>query len=235
MGTRTWWNPARAGICWLDDKAPFTEYRPECFVGDVAIWGDSYSALLGTGLPKPYAQFSRDGCLPLLTDDGSACARGNKLIVEELLQRKQQRVILFGAWLRHAANWQSDRSLVPALQKTLQTLHDGINDVVLVGPSPSFPPSLPEVVFKFWIEHRSLPNRIKIAGQNYEDTNAIFRNAAQQSGIKFASIFDALCTADGCLTHTPASRSDLLMWDHGHLTIDGASYVARVLGLIRSR
>jgi hypothetical protein len=31
-----------------------------------------------------------------------------------------------------------------------------------------------------------------------------------------------LCNSDGCLTHTPQSRAELLSWDYGHLTNAGA-------------
>ncbi len=232
MDTRSWFVPARARTCWLDVKLAFSEYRPECSVGEVAIWGDSYSALLGTGLPRPYAQFSRDGCLPLLTDDESRCAESNKRVVGELLRRKPHRVILFGAWLFHDVDWQHNRTFMSALQNTLHALRNGVDDVVLVGPSPSWPPSLPEVVFKLWTETGALPDRLKIDPHPYASTNSAFRSAAQQVGIRFISFFDTLCNIDGCLTHTPASRSDLLMWDQGHLTLDGASYVARALGLV---
>jgi hypothetical protein len=54
---------------------------------------------------------------------------------------------------------------------------------------------------------------------------------AGQEHVRFISIFDALCDRDGCLTHTPASRSELLAYDYGHLTVPGAAYVVRRLGL----
>jgi peptidoglycan/LPS O-acetylase OafA/YrhL len=233
MGTPTWFGRARAKTCWLAKDVPFHEYQPECSVGEVALWGDSYSALLGTGFPRPFAQFSRDGCLPLLTDDDSPCAQSNKLVVNELLRRKPRRVILFAAWLFHSGDWQNDRTRLPALQRTLHTLRSSIDDVVLVGPSPSWQPSLPEAVFKFWTEKGALPDRLKPSPQNYDSNVLAFRRTAQQEGAVFSSIFDSLCDVDGCLTHTPASRSDLLMWDFGHLTLDGASYVTRALSLVR--
>lgn len=234
-GTRSWIVPARARTCWLFKDSSFDQYRPECFLRDVAVWGDSFSALLGTGLPRPYAQFSRDSCPPLLTNDGSPCAEGNKMIVDELLRRKPRRVILFGAWLFDSVNWQSGGRWASALQRTLHALRGSIDDVVLVGPSPSWAPSLPEAVFKFWREKGALPDRLKVDPQIYESTDSAFRSTAQQEGARFVSFFDALCNVDGCLTHTPVSRSDLLIWDFGHLTLDGASYVAGALGLVQHR
>jgi hypothetical protein len=231
METRSWATPARYPACWLNSKTSFNEYQPECYVGEIAIWGDSYSALLGTGLPRPYSQFSRDACLPLINDEDSVCARSNRQILDELLRRKPRRVILFGNWLSHSPDWQNNVALVAALQKTLHALRHSIDDVVLIGPSPSWQPSLPEIVFKFWSEKGALPDRLNPASQNYDSNNITFREVARREGVRFISIFDTLCNIDGCLTHTPMARSDLLMWDSGHLTVDGASYVARTLAI----
>jgi hypothetical protein len=59
------------------------------------------------------------------------------------------------------------------------------------------------------------------------------RSIAASEGVQYVSILDALCNSEGCLTHTPASRADLLIWDNGHLTTDGAKFVVEKLGLAR--
>ena len=57
------------------------------------------------------------------------------------------------------------------------------------------------------------------------------RDIATSEGVRFVSIFDAICNGDGCLTHGPASPSELLCWDQGHLTLEGAVYLVRKMGL----
>jgi peptidoglycan/LPS O-acetylase OafA/YrhL len=155
--------PARADKCWLTADWDVSRYKSECGDGTILMWGDSYSALLATGLPKPYAQFSRDGCLPLLAIDPGPgqCANSNVTVADKIVQLKPRRVILFGAWLFHVENWQADPKLTGALRATLRRLRADIDDVVLVGPSPSWlPENLPAVVFKFWSETGFLPDRI---------------------------------------------------------------------------
>jgi lysophospholipase L1-like esterase len=49
--------------------------------------------------------------------------------------------------------------------------------------------------------------------------------------VRFVSAFDALCNEDGCLTHTPKSKGELLTWDYGHLTVAGARFLATLLQL----
>jgi peptidoglycan/LPS O-acetylase OafA/YrhL len=238
---------ARAGTCWIAVTRPFSDYKPECSHGDVLVWGDSYSALLATGLPMPYAQFTRNGCLPLIADgpqaklisgapaDANPCVNGNRDALEAIGRAKPRRVILFGAWLFHAANWQADPDLVMPLRGTLQALRArGVVDAVVVGPSPSWAPSLPERVYKYWQDHKSVPDRLPVPPEGYVATDAVMRRVAGEEGAGFASIFNLLCDPGGdCLTHTPAPASVPLAWDHGHMTIEGAAYVDRALGLGR--
>jgi peptidoglycan/LPS O-acetylase OafA/YrhL len=224
--------PARYGKCWLAANWDFSHYKSECSDGTILMWGDSYSALLATGLPKPYAQFSRDGCLPLIDPGPGQCAHSNVTVADKIVQLKPRRVILFGAWLFHVENWQADPKLTGPLRATLRRLRADIDDVVLVGPSPDWlPENLPAVVFKFWSETGLLPDRIKLPSEKYQATDRIMRDVALGEGVRFVSFFDAICNADGCLTHDPASRSELLFWDHGHLTLEGANYLVAKMSL----
>jgi hypothetical protein len=223
--------PSRTGRCWLDGDRNFDEYARECRDGEIVVWGDSMAALLATGLPKPYAQFTRGGCLPLLAGFADLCAKSNASIADEILRLKPRRVILFGQWMK-IANWQSDPAK-ESLRNTLHKLRSGIDDVILIGPSPAWQPSLPEVVFKFWSEFGTLPDRLDVPPKNYRATDAVLRGLADSEDVRFISFFDALCNADGCLSHTPASRSQLLLMDSTHLTVHGAAYFTNLLGLAR--
>jgi peptidoglycan/LPS O-acetylase OafA/YrhL len=222
---------ARAGRCWLAADTPFANYAPECRDGQVAVWGDSYSALLSEGLAKPFMQFNRDGCMPILADDAGSdqCGASNALIVDELLRLKPRRVILFSAWL-HVEDWRADPRFVVPLEETLRRLRGGIDDVVLIGPSPYFPQTMPEQVFRFWKDNGTLPDRLPVPPEHYRATDRAMADAAATVGARFVSIFDALCDESGCLTHAPDEAAPLI-WDQGHLTPGAARYLVRKLAL----
>jgi hypothetical protein len=55
------------------------------------------------------------------------------------------------------------------------------------------------------------------------------RGALEARGVAYFSIMDFFCNARGCLTHAPAGESQLVTWDSGHLTTDGALLVGRRL------
>ena len=45
------------------------------------------------------------------------------------------------------------------------------------------------------------------------------------------SIYDAVCNQRGCLTHTPASRDELLTTNYRHFTEKGAEFLVARTGL----
>jgi peptidoglycan/LPS O-acetylase OafA/YrhL len=218
--------PGRYRRCW----DPYGGYAPECRDGKILVWGDSYSGSLATGLPMPYAQFTASGCAPLLIAGTGQCAVNNAWVVDEIQRLKPQRVILFARWDLYAANGWSDQKL-KVLQYTLHKLGSSIDDVILLGPSPEWWPNLPDVVFRSWSRVGVLPDRLVVPAKNYHAADEAMRNIANNEHVRYISIFDALCDAEGCLTHTPASKSELLVWDHGHMTRAGATYIVQKLGL----
>jgi hypothetical protein len=166
-------------------------------------------------------------------DGTDPCTASNAAIADEILRLKPRRVILFGAWLLHSTNWQSDTKFNKQLRRTLHKLRSGLEDIILLGPSPSWPPSLPAIASKFWLDFGALPDRLKLSPKDYKATDSVFAEIAVAEHVQYISIFDALCNAEGCLSHTPASRSELLVWDSGHLTVEGATYIVDKLGLAR--
>ncbi len=223
--------PVRENRCLIAQDVPFERFAPECREGHILVWGDSYAGFLSTGLAKPYAQFTRDACLPIITGKADQCAKSNAAIMHEIMQLKPRRVLLFGAWLSHSPNWKREPILNGSLEHTLHELRSKIDDVILLGPAPLWRPGLPAVVFKFWSDSGVLPDRVKVATENYHATDAVMRGIADHERAQFISIFDSLCNDEGCLTHTPTSRSELLIWDHGHMTTEGATYIVHKLGL----
>jgi peptidoglycan/LPS O-acetylase OafA/YrhL len=225
---------ARVGRCWWALNDTFDKYVPECRVGNTLVWGDSYSALLATGLPKPYAQFTKDGCLPLLGDATDYhCAFWNREVLAEIPGLHLQRIVLFGEWLSNDLNWQANRYLTESLGETLRRLRGLAGEVVLIGPSPRWAPTLPELVFRSWQDSGQLLDRAPMRTDNYRATDAVFRSLAEREGARFRSIIDILCDDRACLTHTDVSRSQLLAWDSGHFTIEGAAFLTRKMGLNR--
>jgi hypothetical protein len=224
---------ARYPSCWASEKASFESYAAECRNGDIMLWGDSHAARLYTGFKNsgiPAAQFTRSGCMPsLVTDRRSLCDESNTSIVEEIERSKPHRVIIFAAWLNHGVNWQLGDERVESIRRAVERLKRTVDDVIILGPAPFWDPDLPIAAIRFWDANQILPDRLQPADKNYHAVDAILAAIARQQGARFISAFDEICNVAGCLTHTSASRSDLLSWDYGHLTTSGAHYLLQAL------
>jgi peptidoglycan/LPS O-acetylase OafA/YrhL len=212
---------ARANRCWLDKDSPFEKYVAECGVGATLIWGDSHAARLYVGLKTEgteIAQFTRDSCPPILDGGEEACARSNAAILQAIAKLKPKKVILFAVW----GSYQNAALPSGGLADTLRQLKAIVNDVVVIGPAPHWTPDLPVQVYNSWRLNGSLPDRLSPDPLAYHMMDDRLAALSASAHVRFASPFDALCNSDGCLTHTPQSRAELLSWDYGHLTNAGA-------------
>jgi len=231
---------ARYPACWLSDDAPFSSATAECAPGAdkpaarLAIWGDSHAARLYPGLRDVaggnVAQFTRNACPPILDLPALGCRLGNNAVMEAIRLNPPEHVVMFAAWFNHTG-WLDRAPLVNQLDRTIRELQNaGVSRVTLVGSAPNYPKGLPSQIFEYWRHVGKLPDRLpgdptgqlalideKIAG------------VARQRQVGYVSIFAILCNTAECVTHTPASRSDLMTWDYGHLTTNGAVWFAKRL------
>ncbi len=233
------------GRCWLGMFAAADAYAPECVQNDegdgtplLLVWGDSHAARLTVGLRVVadgrfrIAQFTRDGCQPLLVDRYPRCIEANMAIVERIRALRPEVVVLFSFW---ATPTLPDRdATLRALDDTVTAaLSAGAGRVVVVGPSAQWnglEPTLPKNLYRKYRMQPFLraPARM-VLGVNPVAGTLDRRYAAHFAGrdrVRYFSAYDAQCDARGCMTRAGDDPYDLMTWDYGHLTTSGATYVA---------
>lgn len=239
----------RVGTCfvWQNTDQPLA---PECSparrpgVARVLLWGDSHAAHLYAGLAGLQGQAAFDitqwtagSCPPVdraLVGEGSHCARRRAEALAQLAAQAPDRAILSAAWTRYVRGGEPIDHLASTLTRTLHGLRQhGIRQVVLVGPGPSWPTSLPADLMRHMVRHRdgALPRHWGGIDTTPRAIDQALRTAAHTAGADYLSLLDLLCTADGCLTHTPAPAPglppELLFRDQDHLTRAGSLLVAQ--------
>jgi hypothetical protein len=106
----------------------------------------------------------------------------------------------------------------------------GVEQVVLVGPVPSWKPYLHQVIAT---QHWPAPPRYLQTSLDRRILAVDRQLAAKYAGstvLRYASAIDALCTEAGCLTYLGNDvKTGLTTWDYGHLTPATSVYVAERL------
>lgn len=239
---------ARAGSCWIGLKLPPNGYAKECaaplMLGPenvVAIWGDSYSGRLYPGLRKVLpssiriAQFSRDGCPPILGMEGRYphCPENNDYVLSAIKANPPSTVILFSRWVLFGGTWRPDSELGGRLLSTIAAIHEaGVQQIFVIGPAPEWRENLPKLVYKLGLKNFrnfDIPTHMK-SGLNVHlnSVDQQMHTLIAGSEAQFVSAYHSLCNdSSGCLVKVSDSPIVLSTWDYGHLTTPAAMILAR--------
>ena len=237
---------ARYPKCWLSNEQSFDGFDSECIeipnVGEshsVLVWGDSHAARLYPGLRATLgnrvaiSQFTRDSCPPILDFGYPECQKSNNHVISKIQKFMPTTVVMFAVWQRYSKDWISESAQQEGLLESIRKLKKiGVENVVVLGPPPTWKDALPKLVYKAWKD--SFPRRIPERLSNGIEPQAQivdkqFEGMLGSQPIRYVSVLQLTCREDGCLTHVPGRSSELLTWDYGHLTTEGAMFLSQHL------
>ncbi len=203
--------------------------------GAIVVWGDSFAAAIHVGIfgfahERGRAQFTASACPPLIGftfKPHPTCPDINGHVLKKLRELPHANVFLH-------ANWSVYGSLpgfVEGLSTTVRLLKDmGANPIVL-GHTPLFYPSLPEVLAALHAKAGLLPMTV-FSDQTQVLTELDNRMAAtaKEAGVPFVRILPLLCDREGCKAFSLINgKATPLVWDSGHLTREGSEMVGRLV------
>jgi peptidoglycan/LPS O-acetylase OafA/YrhL len=236
--------------CNLYDLAANAERRSisaECTAGSrpsVMLWGDSHAQHLDPGLkatlPPDLAvmQIATSGCLPRLPQPGSdpdnpdnMCDRSNAFALQTIEKTKPDIVVIAQRSDYDATDW---TELARALESR------GAGTVLLLGPVPQWQLPLHAILARhFWPNSPARLNKW-LRSDLFETDRVLKQRYEGSSELRYVSLIDSLCNADGCLTYIgPDPREDIVSFDYGHLTLSSSRYLAEhvitpaIMGLLR--
>ncbi|MEL0633114.1 acyltransferase family protein [Pseudoalteromonas carrageenovora] len=199
-------------------------------VGGVFVWGDSHAQALGYGLRKTlrdvnFNQVATSGCRPLIKEDTfskgefkKACDKSNKKAKEAVLKIRPSIIVL-------AQKLEHDKNDYFEIEAFLE--ENNINAyIILAGPVPQWRPSLPKAIVKrhFDTQKKYIKDIYFVKAAN--EVNNILSQRYKHTQIHFVSIIDSLCREDGkCLAKVDNDNTPLV-WDYGHLSLEGSLYIA---------
>jgi hypothetical protein len=231
--------------CFLsaNDKVEKFE-RNHCLTQDfpgrptVYLLGDSHAAYLSLGL-RPllqkkkinFGQFNAGWCTPLDPAERTArCAATNKFIMSQIQKNKPEIVIIFTNYQQYPTPNETfikdfDKSIA---DRTREIEALGVKHILVLGQMPTWNISLASVLSRhFVVKRASVPSRTLegvMLSSLAEDQKLKSQTFSEHT--TYVSLRDQLCNVDGCLTQVgPNLATDLIVFDYGHMTNPGASYV----------
>jgi peptidoglycan/LPS O-acetylase OafA/YrhL len=224
-------------------RRPVEHIASDCHVRDARpgpalfIWGDSHAQHLYPGLKQTLPhnwqvlQVTSSGCTPALSaadNPQDYCERSNWFALQAIARARPEVVLI-------AQNESHDTARMRSLAQALAEL--GIRRVVFTGPTPHWKSDLPKLVVRnLWDD----PNRRTLIGI---DTSVLAADAALKAKfgtafaaepagqqVRYISIIDHFCNAEGCLVYLGDDRlHGLTSWDYGHLTPPASVDLARAV------
>jgi hypothetical protein len=217
----------------------------QCTTGggqSVLLWGDSHIQDLNAGLkatlpPKvSLLQIATSGCPPSLKqmgpDPDSPCNRSNAFAMQAIAKTKPELVVMAQRSDYDATNWTD-------LAQRLRA--HGAKAVLLLGPVPRWQQPLHAIIARhFWPNPPARLN-VWLAAAPFETDRLLRRRYEGSSDLRYVSMIEGLCNADGCLTRVGTDLfEDIESFDDGHLTPSASKYVTErvvtpvVLELLRN-
>jgi peptidoglycan/LPS O-acetylase OafA/YrhL len=236
----------RFGTCFIDIQG-HAEIAETCIDKEPAtgellvLWGDSHAAHLYPGLSAKntngkyrIAQFTATSCPPLVGGDTGKtgrCAEINLWIRNKISELKPRVVVLGSRWDR------DKNDLDIKLSETVRFLRSqGVQEVYVAGPPPSWRPALRTVLFKNYLLHGSTPERLFPNLDSFADIkreDETLEKICRDLGIKYLSAVKVLCNSNGCLTFVDSKFPDgLVTSDYDHFTSVSSKYFIEHSGML---
>ncbi|HEX3863509.1 MAG TPA: acyltransferase family protein [Stellaceae bacterium] len=225
--------PMRVGSCFLTSEFnAFADFQLDPCLRvlpdkrNVLILGDSHAAHLWSGYAAVYPdvnflQATASGCIPLEHPVGEQrCTDLVNYVFDKFLPSHHLDTILL------SARWKD--SDVPAAIATAAELRKYATQIVISGPIEEYDEALPRVLGRAAERRRNLPAyAAKHLRAEPEIVDRSFAAAKLPEGVRYVSVYEALCTP-GCRLTAPDGAP--LQFDYGHLTADGSAFLARKTG-----
>lgn len=193
----------------------------------VFIWGDSHAQALSVGIRNllsqstEVAQVATSGCSPIIgaqrtpsTIDNN-CDVSNTFALAEIARLRPKTVIMAQRRNHDETDW-------GVLADRLHEL--GIKNVILVGPLPSWLPSLPSVVARgHWYD----PSPYVSGGldkTSWGMDQMLSKRWGESKRLNYISMIEKLCTREACIGFAPGEPRVLMAVDYAHLTIPGSNH-----------
>lgn len=198
----------------------------------VMLWGDSFAQAISLGIREnlppdtSLAQVATSACRAQVEDfdesvEDHRCAIADRYAMQQIGRLKPDLVIL----AQNAEHLETDWAKL-----TGKVLELGARQVIVVGPSPMWDPTLPRV----YASNHMRDHAAYVSEGLYVGAFEVDRQLAARIGalprVRYVSLLGQLCRDQACLAVVPGEGPlELMVVDYGHLSPKGSSYLGRTI------
>jgi peptidoglycan/LPS O-acetylase OafA/YrhL len=232
----------RTGICFIEDLKRYID-TATCLTSvsgktNVLLWGNSHGAHYYPGLAKfvenqpiNLMQATAAGCMPTLRiapNANALCKPFYETLAPWFDANKPDIVFMSSDWMDHGRSSRFD-SMIEEIRSTIATLTARGTRVILLGPSVQFKAVLPSLLIRAILRHVNLQQAARdMVRPDIFSFDARMRAALPSSDrFTYVSVVDAVCPNREC--PVMVANDVPLVWDYGHLTIEGSNFVIEKL------
>jgi peptidoglycan/LPS O-acetylase OafA/YrhL len=228
----------RSRVCFLDPDQHaigmnFSTCLPHGGGEKVMLWGDSHAAMLATGLGEAFrakgysfGYLAASACAPAIDYDAPNrpnCREFND-IAFPIIEKMHPSILIMTAEWGITVQPQMDR-----LDKTIKLLSSKGIKIVLLGISPYYKRSVPQLVLEKIQAGRPVsiePDELK---RDYLDPTEQYMKDrfSNRTDVKYISVLQAMCPQYNCPLVTDGETP--VHFDQAHLTVAGSRLFAREL------
>lgn len=226
-----------------NDRPPVKSFTRNCIFGaaatapDLAVWGDSHGAELVVALGKRAAQSGRSvmeitssACPPSLqyvSKERPWCAAQNQTTLLGLSGDARIKTVVLTA---NAFAYENRAGLIQGYEATVRALVAAQKHVILLLQIPTMKSDPPEQV-GVAVAYGEDPARIGRKRRDFDAANAEWRAFQLALHVKYAATVadPAALLCDDEICRTFDARAGVLYFNHDHLSVAGASFVAKQL------
>ena len=224
----------RESRCFLQPWQGLRAFKPDCVDPGqgklLLLWGDSHAAHLYPGLRTAarergfrIAQLTASACPPLLdyrSTNRPKCHAINAGVLVKAHELRPDSAVL-------SARWEEYRDLGYLARTVTKLRRLGVEQIVVVGPSPSWRLGLPQTLYNE-VKRQNLarfPMRMKQHPSSEQATvDRELRQLSRRLGVTYVAPLAVLCNHDGCLARVADAVDQLIFWDPSHFTTAGSTY-----------
>jgi peptidoglycan/LPS O-acetylase OafA/YrhL len=193
----------------------------------VLIFGDSFAAHYYPGLKGlngvEVRQYTATSCRPILTGD-RRCDGVYHRFLNEIIESSKPDVVVISALWPEFVRRLGPQDFSSRLEATVNAVQQHGVRVVLVGQSPTFERPVPYIMAK---AAQPQSHRFTLASVDTDLTESLVKAVAAKTKSTFFSPYGQACQGHSCIAGVDGHP---FHWDFGHMTLEGSSYYAKVLG-----